>query len=138
MRRRVRAFRELAFIVALMLLAGGVAHARTKRVTGTVGGTGVTVPLDLDNDSCFIALNGATVCTDSSAYVNKAGKSSDSGSFTAQGVFEAELVPGTGCNIGGTPLPFAGCTLAAVANRGAPLSQRDTKTSIGTPRAEIY
>jgi hypothetical protein len=87
--------------MALIFAAGGVAHAETKTVKGYLSGTNVAVPLDLDSDSCFAAANGATICTDSSAYVNEAGKSSDSGNFTTQGVTEVELLAGTGCNIGG-------------------------------------
>jgi hypothetical protein len=119
MKARVRFFRGLAGVMVLIFAAGGVARPETKTVKGTLSGTNIAVPLDLDSDSCFAAANGATICTDSSAYVNEAGKSSDSCIFTTQGVTEVELVAGTGCNIGGTIVTgFASCTLSGSSEQG--------------------
>jgi len=114
MKIRVRVLRGLAGVMALIFAASGVVHPATKTITGKLSGTNVAVPLDLDGDSCFTAANGATICTDSSAYSNEAGKSSDSGSFTAQGVEEVRLVPGSGCIVPG----FASCTLAGSSVQG--------------------
>jgi hypothetical protein len=114
MKARVRVFRGLAGVMVLIFAASGVAHPETKTVKGTLSGTNVAVPLDIDSDSCFAAANGATICTDISAYLNEAGKSSDSGGFTTQGVTEVELVAGTGCIVPG----FASCTLADSSEQG--------------------
>jgi hypothetical protein len=132
----------------LMFVASGVAHTRTQKFTGSQSGTAVDVQVDADSDSCFTASNGATVCTDTSNYVNLAGKKSlvdssetdssgegDSagGGFTAQEIAEFDLVPGTtSCNIGGTMVPGnTSCTLAGSSEQGCLLQ------SVG-PFSSVY
>jgi hypothetical protein len=123
MKTRLRVFRGLAGIAALMLVAvGGVAHAGTKKVTSTSSGTTVNIPIDVDSDSCFAAPSGAMVCTDYSAYFTFSGKESPGGGFTGQSVFEFDPVSGTSCNIGGTMVPgIASCTLAGSSEQGCEL-----------------
>ena len=73
------------WIVALMLVAGGAARAGTKVEQCTYSGSGVSIPIDMDSDSCFTASNGATVCTGTSLYNNTSGECSPGGRFTGQG-----------------------------------------------------
>jgi hypothetical protein len=109
-------------IAVLTLLAGGVAHAGTQKVTSTSSGTTVNIPIDVDSDSCFAAPSGAMVCTDYSANFNFSGKESPGGGFTGQSVFEFDFVSGTSCNIGGTMVPgIASCTLAGSSEQGCEL-----------------
>src|SRR5579863_2403831 len=119
---QIRRFKLFGGIAVLTLLAGGVAHAGTQKVTSTSSGITVNIPIDVDSDSCFAAPNGAIVCTDYSAYFNFSGKESPGGGFTGQSVFEFDVVSGTSCNIGGTIVPgIASCTLAGSSEQGCEL-----------------
>lgn len=122
---KIQGFKLLARIVVLMFVAGGVAQAGTKTFKGSYSGTGVDVPVDIDSDSCFTAQNGATVCTDTSAYDNFGGMISPGGSFTGQVVEEFKFAtgPNTGsCNIFGTMVPgLVSCTLAGSSEKGCEL-----------------
>jgi hypothetical protein len=87
--------------------------AKSKSFTVSVSGTLVTVPLDVDSDSC-----GSTapfVCTDLSGYTNYSGKVTGGGSvagpFTGQSVGEIAPVAGTGCSI--NPTGQKACTVGA-------------------------
>jgi hypothetical protein len=116
---QIRVVRLFAASVALVLVAGGAARAGTKVEKCTVSGSGVSIPVDIDSDSCFTASNGATVCTDSSGYDNVSGKCSPGGRFTGQVLVEADPVSGSGCNIAGTTVPdIASCTLAGSSEQG--------------------
>ena len=116
---QMRNFRLFAGILVFTFVAGAAAHAGTKTVKGTLSTTGVDVPVDLDSDSCFTVSNGATVCTDTSAYFNISGHKSPGGGFTAQAIGEWDPVPGTSCNIGGNIVPgIASCTLAGSNEHG--------------------
>jgi hypothetical protein len=115
---RKGAIRLFGGFAALVLLAGGVAHAGTQKFTSSFSGTAISIPIDVDSDSCNKAPNGATVCTDSSVYFNLAGKSSPGGRFTSQSIVEYDPVSGPGCNILGTSTPIASCTLAASSEQG--------------------
>src|SRR5438094_374611 len=106
-------------VAVLTLLVGGVAHAGTKKVTSTVSGSGASIPIDVDSDSCFVIPNGATVCTDYSASSTLTGQSSPGGRFTGQNLFEYDPVSGSGCSIVGVgPVPIASCTLAGSSEQG--------------------
>ncbi len=116
---QIRAIRLFAWLVALMFVASGAARAGTKVENCTASGSGVSLPVDLDSDSCFTASNGATVCTDSSGYDNFSGECSPGGRFTGQGLVEVDPVSGSGCNIAGTTVPgIASCTLAGSSEQG--------------------
>jgi hypothetical protein len=115
---QIRAIRLMPWIVALMLVASGGALAGTKVENCTGSGSAVSIPVDMDSDSCFTASTGATVCTDSSGYANLSGECSPGGRFTAQGLVEWDPVPGSGCNIAGTTVPIASCTLAGSSEQG--------------------
>jgi hypothetical protein len=116
---QIRAIRPFARIVALMLVASGAARAGTKVENCTASGSAVSIPVDIDSDSCFTASTGATVCTDSSGYANVSGECSPGGRFTGQGIVEWDPVPGSGCNIAGTTVPgIASCTLAGSSEQG--------------------
>jgi hypothetical protein len=122
LKTRVQVFAGLAGITALMFVAAGVARAGTKKFKATTSGTGLSVPIDLDSDSCFTAANGATVCTDTSQYDVFAGTKSPGGGFAGQNVVEVDGVPGSGCNILGTIVPgIASCTLAGSSEQGCEL-----------------
>ena len=117
----IRVLKLFAGIAALMFMAAGVVHAGTKNFKSSASGTTVDVPVDIDSDSCFLASNGATVCTDTSGYDNFAGSSSPGGGFTGQNVVESDFVTGTGtsCNVFGTVVPgFVSCTLAGSSEQG--------------------
>ena len=115
---QIRAIRLFGWVVALMLVASGAARAGTKVENCTGSGSAVSIPVDMDSDSCFTASTGATVCTDSSGYGNLSGECSPGGRFTAQGLVEWDPVPGSGCNIAGTTVPIASCTLAGSSEQG--------------------
>src|SRR5690348_5094655 len=116
---QIRVVRLFAWIVALTLVTGGAARAGTKVLKCTASGTGVDIPIDVDSDSCFPAPNGATVCTDTSSYVNLSGKCSRGGKFTWQSILEVDAVSGSGCNIGGTTAPgIASCKFAGTSKQG--------------------
>lgn len=116
---QIRGFRLIAGIVVLMFVAAGVAHAGTKTFKCSASGSGVTAPGDLDGDSCFTAVNGATVCTDTSASSNFSGDCSPGGGFTGQNLVEYDLVSGTGCNILGTTVPgIASCAFPGSSEQG--------------------
>lgn len=78
--------------------AGEGATAGSKTFAWKVSGTNITVPLDLDFDSC--SASPPYVCTDLSVYGNYAGKitggGSLSGAFTGQSVIEVVPAPATG------------------------------------------
>ena len=119
---QIRAIRLTPWIVALMLVASGAARAGTKVENCTGSGSAVSIPVDMDNDSCFTASTGATVCTGSSGYANLSGECSPGGRFTAQGLVEWDPVPGSGCNIAGTTVPgIATCTMAGSSEQGCEL-----------------
>jgi len=101
-----------------MLVASGAARAGTKVENCTGSGSAVSIPVDMDSDSCFTASTGATVCTGSSGYTNLSGECSPGGRFTAQGLVEWDPVPGSGCNIAGMTVPIASCTLAGSSEQG--------------------
>ena len=117
---QIRGFKLLLGIVVLMFVAAGVAHAGTKDFKASFSGTTVAVPIDLDGNSCFTAVNGATVCTDTSGYANYSGRLSPGGGFTGQNIGEYVFVPGSGsCNIFGTSYPgLTSCTLAGSSETG--------------------
>ena len=117
---QIRSIKVFTGIMLLMFVTGGMAHARTQKFKGSESGTAVDVPVDLDSDSCFVAVNGATVCTDTSSYANFIGTQSPGGSFTGQSISEADLVPGnSSCNIQGTMVPGTTiCTLAGSNEQG--------------------
>jgi hypothetical protein len=116
---QIRVVRLFAGIVALMFAAGGAARAGTKVEQCTATASGVSIPVDIDSDSCFTASTGTTVCTDSSGYSNVSGKCSPGGGFTGQGLVELDPVSGSGCNISGTTVPgIASCTLADSSEQG--------------------
>ena len=116
---QIRDVRLFAASVALMLLVGEAARAGTKVEQCTASGSSVSIPIDMDSDSCFTASTGATVCTDSSGYSNFSGKCSLGGRFTGQGLVEVDPVSGSGCNIAGTTVPgIASCTLAGSSEQG--------------------
>ena len=105
----MRVVKLFTSLLVSMFVAGGIAHARTQKFTGSLSGTAANVPTDLVNDSCFTASNGATFCTDTSGYNNFAGKRSPAdssprgsseedsanGGFTGQTLTEFDAVPGT-------------------------------------------
>ena len=96
-----------------LAVTSATAHAETKAFKCSARGTVVDLPIDPDNDSCFTAANGATVCTDSSGQADLSGSCSPGGATTTKNVVEVDPVPGSGCNIGGTVVPgIASCTLA--------------------------
>jgi hypothetical protein len=66
-------FSLLGGLAVLMLLVGGGAYAGTKTFKCSDNGSSVNLPGDLDADSCFKAVNGATVCTDTLASVDSSG-----------------------------------------------------------------
>jgi hypothetical protein len=101
-----------------MLVPSGAARAGTKVENCTASENAVSIPVDMDSDSCFTVSNGATVCTDSSGYANSSGECSPGGRFTDQGLVEWDPVPGSGCNIAGTTVPIASCTLAGSSEQG--------------------
>lgn len=116
---RIRLVRLFAASVALMLVPSGAARAGTKVENCTASGSGVSIPVDMDSDSCFTVSNGATVCTDSSGYDNFSGECSPGGRFTGQGLIEVDPVSGSGCNIAGTTVPgIASCTLTGSSEQG--------------------
>jgi hypothetical protein len=116
---QIRLFGLFTSIAVLMLVTSKVADAGTIKYKGSYSGSGVDVPVDLDSNSCFTAANGATVCTDTSTYVNLTGSNFPGGGITAQDISEFAPVPGTSCNIEGTMVPgIAGCTLAGSSEQG--------------------
>jgi hypothetical protein len=98
-----------------LILTTGICEAgsaaKSKSFTSSFSGTSVSVPLDVDSDSC-----GSTapfVCADFSGYANYSGKitggGSASGPFTGQTVSEVAPVAGTGCSI--NPSDQKACSL---------------------------
>jgi hypothetical protein len=84
----------------------GAASASTVNVSGSLSGTSVTVPFDLDKDSS----SGAGDSVQSTA----AGKQNVGGEFTSQAVTEGDPKPGAGCSTAHTTQ--AGCTIDGVTN----------------------
>jgi hypothetical protein len=117
---QIRIFKCFAGLVAVTFAFAvrGVAYAHTTSFTCHASGTAVSVPVDIDSDSCFTAENGATVCTDTSGYGNFGFKCSPGGRGTGTNVFEFKPVSGSGCNILGTAEPIASCTLANSSEAG--------------------
>jgi hypothetical protein len=101
MRSRPTLTISLAVLGTLCLGAQKTAAAKSKSFTSSFSGSIVSVPLDVDNDSC--TSSPPFVCTDLSAYSNYAGKItggvSFSGPFTGQATTEDTPVAGTGCSI---------------------------------------
>jgi len=116
---RKGAIRLFGGFAVLTLLAGGVAHAKTRKFTSSASGTIVNIPLDLDADSCTTS-GGVTVCTDFSTYFTSSAKATGTigGASTGQAVEEYDPVSGSGCNILGAPVPIASCTLTGSSETG--------------------
>jgi hypothetical protein len=113
--------RKLALVPILMTMMVPLiitrADALTKTFSTTLWGTVVTVPLDIDNESC-IDDEGVFVCTALSEYANYNGKNSGGipnsiYSISGQAVQETSPVPGTGCLI---DEDIHGCTLNGVSD----------------------
>ena len=104
----------LLVLPALTLVANvrvGATASKSKGFTAAFSGTSVTVPLDIDLDSCSNTV--PSTCTDSSSYANYTGKITGGGSFSGpfSGQAVEELVPeaGTGCSL--NPTGWKSCTL---------------------------
>jgi hypothetical protein len=86
--RTIKAASVVSFAVAVIVFLAGQrvqAAGQSLEFRGSDSGTVVSVPLDIDADSCTTTV-GVTTCTDLSAYGNTAGKQSggiEAGEFTA-------------------------------------------------------
>lgn len=124
-------------IVTTFTLTLDRANASTS-FTGSSAGTFVSVPLDLDNDSCT-SVSGVTVCSDLSGYNTGFGTITSTGaingSYSGQSVDEAAPVAGTGCSI--NPTGQQSCTLGAATDAcaysweaGSGVAQKSGTTSL--------
>jgi hypothetical protein len=138
----------LAVISAVVLTVSLGVHtaiAGTRKFTSTLSGSFVTVPLDLDNDSCT-TVSGITICTDLSSYGNYAGNDTGggivAGPFTGQNVGEFSPVAGTGCLI--DPTHIQSCTLGTstdaceyVGEGGSFVNRKSATPSSPPPRGDL-
>src|SRR5262245_13623719 len=117
----------IGILLGLVLaLVTGRAEAGTKTLKCKASGAYVDVPIDPDSDSCFVAQNGATVCTDYSSHSNYSRFCSPGGRGTGQRLAEFDPVPGSGCNIAGTVVPgIASSTCADLRTHGCALNAVD-------------
>jgi hypothetical protein len=78
----------------------------TVNISGSLSGTSITVPFDLDKDS--------STGTGNSVQSTAAGQQNVGGGFTSQAVTEGDPKPGTGCSVALTTQ--AGCAVDGVTN----------------------
>jgi hypothetical protein len=83
-----------------------VESGTTVKISGSLSGSSITVPFDLDNDS--------STGTGNSVESTAAGDQNVGGEFTSQSVTEGDPKPGTGCSMASTKQ--AGCNIDGVTN----------------------
>ena len=102
-----------------MLVAGGVAHAGTKKFRSSSSGTSANIPVDLDADSCTTSGGSRSAPISPSIFTSSARATGTiGGASTTQAVEEYDPVSGSGCNILGAPVPIASCTLTGSSETG--------------------
>jgi hypothetical protein len=114
---QIRRFKLFAGIAMVTFTVGGAAHAGPTNLSCHSSGSSISVPIDVDGDSCFIASNSHLICTDTSGYGNFGFKCSPGGpAGTGTNIFEYDPVPGTGCVF--DPAHIESCTLAGTSEQG--------------------